>query len=787
MMRFFVLGILGLAGQVFGMAVTSPAPGNLFPVGKPANFTVKDTKGQVTYEVVDYFGKRIGNGKGPAIQLQGLLPGWYELCVKDNAGTVKTALGVLLDRKGLPLPMDGRVCVDGIGNGSGLTGIIRMAGFPWVRDRLWWNAIQYGQGPIEWKNYPRVAEIYAREGIFVCQVLEDSPSWLHPKTPNGVIPDDLRDIYKFYQAISAKLSNGFQAWEVGNEPDIAWGGHADRFAGYVKAGYLGLKDGNPKALVLQGSMCWGLTNFAEVIYASGLGQYSDIFNWHFYGEAEQYAWQMEAFLEMLKRNGAESRPVWISSCGTAQPQTGENNMMDPKSRRKQAYRTIQNVISAMAAGVDKYFIFSMPHYEERNMEFSLLRPDGSPYPGFVAYSTAANILGESAFLGRWECPGVTAMAFTTPKGNVLALWSNEKNQVTIPTEKKTVQVANIFGQTRDEPAADGKIKITVGPEAVYVLEVSDAVRSKLTGTVRPKGVLPHNLPSRIVVMGYPDLPVDGWTSLHGLTKNTPFNYTVEVYNFDSQKTAEGSVDISLPIGWKSDRLNQTVKLEPMGRQILVFKLTPALPTGVESLTGKIMARGKFTGQTVPPSISLYKFDPEVLPVVERIPLDLGNPDRWKPDDRSAENETATYITVKTSAAGKNWLRFEAPARKDTTGPADTFSYSIYTFDKPMDLSKADALAVTVKEVSKAGGIRLMIVEESGAHYFTTLGCEPQKKRYLFTLRDLPWGAWFTGDPNHHFDLNKIKAIKIGREGSDFTFEAGDFELIKFPKKNERAR
>jgi hypothetical protein len=781
MMRFFVLAVLGLAGQVVGMTVTSPATGNLFPAGKPADFAVKDAKGLVTYEVMDYFGKRIGEGKGAAIRLQGLLPGWYELRVKDNAGTVKTALGVVMDRKNAPLPGDGRVCVDGIGAGAGLTGIIRMAGFPWVRDRLWWNAIQYGQGPIDWKHYPTAAEAFAKEGIFVCQVWHDAPPWLHPKNPNGFMPDDLRDIYKFSKAISAKLTTGFQAWEVGNESDLTWGGNADRFVGYVKAASLGLKDGNPKALVLQGSMCWGLTNFAETIYESGLGQYTDIFNWHFYGGAEQYAWQMEAFLEMLKRNGAESRPVWITEGGVALPQTGENNMMDPESRRKQAYRTIQNVVSALAAGMDKYFFFCMPHHEERNLEFSLLRPDLAPYPSFVAYSAAANILGESAFLGRWECPGVTAMAFTTPKGNVLALWSDKETQITIPTEKKTVQVANIFGQTREESAADGKIKVAVGPEAVYVLEVSDAVRSKLTGKARPKGVLPHNLPSRIVVMGYPDLPVDGWTSLHGLTKNTPFNYTVEVYNFDSKQPAEGSVDISLPAGWKSDRLNQTVKLEPMGRQVFVFKLTPALPTGVESLTGKIMARGKFTGQTVPPSISLYKFDPEVLPVVERIPLDLGNPDRWKPDDRSAENETATYIAVKTSVAGKNWLRFEAPARKDTAGPTDTFSYSIYTFDKPMDLSKADAMAVTVKEVSKAGGIKVMIVEESGAHYFITLGCEPQKKRYIFTLRDLPWGGWFTSDSNHHFDLEKIKAIKIGREGSDFTFEAGDFELIKFPK------
>ncbi len=782
MKRFFVLTVLGLAGQVVGMTVSSPATGNLFPAGKVAEFTVKDAKGDVTYDVTDYFGKQVAEGKGTAIRLTGLPPGWYELRAKDNAGTVKTALGVVMDRGNAPLPMDGRICVDGIGGGSGLTGIIKMAGFPWVRDRLWWNVIQYGKGPIDWKHYPAAAEAFSKEGIFACQVWHDAPPWLCEKSPIKFIPDDLRDIYKFSQAISAKLSHGFQAWEVGNECDIAWGGHADRFAGYVKAAYLGLKDGNPKALVLQGSMCWGPTTFAKIIYESGLGQYSDVFNWHFYGEAEQYAWQMEGFLDTLKRNGAEARPVWISEGGVAQPQTGENNMMDAESRRKQAYRTIQNAISALAAGVDKYFFFCMQHHEERNLEFSLLRPDGNPYPSFVAYSTAANILGESTFLGRWEIPNVTAMAFTTPKGDVLALWSDKQTQIALPTEKKEVQVKNIFGQPEKIPAVDGKITFTVGPETMYVMEVSSSVRSKLTGKPRPKGVLPQNRPSRIVVMGYPDLPVDGWTSLHTLTKPAPFNYTVEIYNFDTKRPATGSVEISLPTGWKADKTSDQVKLEPMGRQVLSYKVTPALPTSVESLTQKLMAKGTFAGPKVDPSISVCKFDPEVLTVVERIPLDLGNAAGWKPDDRSAENETARYMAVKTTSAGKDWLRFEAPVRTDQTGPSDTFSYAIYTFDKPMDLSKVDAMAVTVKEGAKSGGIRLMIVEESGAHYFTCLGCEPQKKRYLFTLQDLPWGCWFTSDPNSHLDLGKVKAIKIGREGADFTFEAGEFELIKFLKK-----
>ncbi len=782
MVRFFLLTILSLTGQVVGMTVNSSAAGNLFTAGKAAEFTVKDAKGDVTYEVTDYFGKRIGEGKGTAIRLMGLPSGWYELQVTDNAGTTKMTLGVVLDRKGAPLPVDGRICVDGIGVGSGMTGMIKMAGFSWVRDRLWWNVIQPGKGPIDWKEYPKIANLLAAEGISVCQVLQDSPSWLHAKDPSGLIPDDLRDIYTFTQAISAKLSHGFQAWEVGNEPDIMWGGRADRFAGYMKAAYLGLKEGNPKAIVLQGSMCWGLTNFTKIIYESGVGQYSDVFNWHFYGEPEQYAWQMEAFLDTLKRNGADSRPVWISSSGSAQPQTGASNLMDAESRRKQAYRTIQNVISALAAGVDKYFYFCMPHYEERNLEFSLLRPDGNPYPSFVAYSAAANILGESAFLGRWDIPNVTATAFATPKGNVLALWSDKVTEIMIPTEKKTVQVANIFGQIREEPVTDGKIKVTTGPEVVYVLDAGNVLRPKLTGKVRPKGVLPHNQPSRIVVMGYPDLPVDGWTSLHTLNKPAPFNYTVEVYNFDAKQPTAGSVEISIPSGWKADRMSSEIKLAPMGRQVLSFKITPALPTEVASLTQRIMAKGNITGQKVEASISVCKFDPKVLPVVERTPLDLGNAAQWKPDDRSAENETARYMAVKATAAGKNWLRFEAPARTDQTGPSDTFSYSIYTFDKPMDLSKFDAMAITVKEVAKAGGIRLMIVEDSGAHYFMTLGCELQKKSYLFTLQDLPWGCWFTSDPNHHFDLKKVKAIKLGREGSDFTFEAGDFELIKFPKK-----
>jgi hypothetical protein len=613
MQKIIVLLSLCLVGQGWGLTISSARPGNLFPAGKPAEFSVKNAKGQVTYEVVDYFGKRIAEGKGTTIQLQGLLPGWYEIRARDAEGTATAASGVVIDRGNAPLPAEGRIGADTIGSGEGVAKIAKLAGIPWFRERMWWGQMWWSTKgdfyTIDWKFYERPSKAVSAQGIRICQVWHDSPPWLHPKETNGLWPDDLRDIYRFSRAAAKHFAGRYQAWEVGNEVDSgAWNGMADRYAGYLKAASLGLKDGNPDVLVLNGSLFWDMKQFADRFYECGVLNYCDIFNWHFYDEGNQTVRCLGGHLALLNKYHAAGRPTWITEGGVPVTATGgkDKNLLDAEHQRIQCRNIPRNIILSLAAGNDRYFYFCLPSYLERGYQFGMLYPDTTPYPGFLSFSAIANILGVCDYLGH--CPG--GFIFSTPKGTVLAAWADKEEEILVPTEKHKVRVANIFGAETEVAAVNGKVRIKVGPEPVYVLNIGKAVKSELKGTPRRKGRPPVNQkPSRIVIVGYCRVPIkgdpgNGIYTLDRANSLKPFEFTVEAYNFDEKKKTEGTIDVAVPAGWQIKEKHRSVKLASMGREVLSFQITPAPGTGIL----KILVRGKFGEENIAPSVSYFGYD-----------------------------------------------------------------------------------------------------------------------------------------------------------------------------------
>jgi len=781
-----VLSLCMLAKTADAMKITGDAQGNIIPAGKTLTLTVSDAKGQVRYDVVDYFGSKVTSGTGATVKLSGLTPGWYELRCTDDAGTAAATIGVVIDRGNAPLPEDGRIAVDTIGCGHGVAGSVRRGGFSWIRDRLWWSVVQWNSGPIDWKDYPAYADAHSAAGLRVTQVWHDSPPWLHPKNPNTGVPDDLRDIYQFSKIAAAKFAGKWHSWEMGNEPDLGWMG--DRFAGYEKAASLGLKDGNPNAIISPASIGFGLSPFVKQIYECGLADYCDILNWHFYGKSDQIAWNLDAYLSVLRLYGADGRPVWITEGGVPMPAEAGPNKRDLTMESQRVITTTvpRNVVMALAAGNDRYFYFSFSSHYERGLEFGLLRPDLTPYPQFVAYSASANVLGVSDYLGEFATGDASAKAyvFSTPRGNVLAIWSDKAVELAIPTENASVRLANIFGAESELKAQGGVVRVKTGPEITYVINVGKSIQGKLSGTPRPRGKFPKNKPSQVVVMGYPELGTNSELSRYEFAdprKPAPFDFTVEVYNFNAKEKKAGAVDLAIPADWSVDKKTADVTLEPMGRAVLTFKVTPTVPKTVETLNAKIIVTGRFGVEKVSPSVSYIGFDSGVLPIVSSKPIEWASAPAWQTEVSGCGNDNAVTNAITIKQVNPKTIDVQCGEKTIEVGSTDVFSYAVQKFKTPVDLSAYDGIAVTVKGGPKEGSIRLMLVEPSGVMYYHTVPCTPgQSKRVVMAFRDFRWAIWFTSDPNYQFDLNEIAGVKVGRECSNLSFEIGDFELVKFP-------
>ncbi|HEX2951833.1 MAG TPA: hypothetical protein VHV83_20050, partial [Armatimonadota bacterium] len=245
--------------------VTSQAPGNVVTTGTPLIFTVQGADGAVQYTVTDYFGKTVVTNSVTAtngmatITAPMLPPGFYTLDCTNGTQHVTVSLGVLINRGNAPLPRVGRIGTDAaltwltsLENIPKIAHMVRLAGIPWVRERLAWRDIEQAQGAQTWteKNprYQAAADAYAREGVYVESMWHDAPDWTHQGLQgNAYGPDDLRTAYAFARDAASHYASAIQTWEIWNEPDIGfWKDLSDRFAGYEKATYLGIKAGDSK-------------------------------------------------------------------------------------------------------------------------------------------------------------------------------------------------------------------------------------------------------------------------------------------------------------------------------------------------------------------------------------------------------------------------------------------------------------------------------------------------------------------------------------------------------------
>jgi hypothetical protein len=614
-----------MATAAASMTVTPRAPGGIFVAGKQLAFDVTGAKGKVTYKVANYFGVTTSGSQimGSEISLRGFRPGWYMLTCTDEAGSVNVPVGVVMDRGNKPLPEDGRVCSDAasawlISNEAyrkPFAQMIRLAGIPWVRERLSWPATEPSKGKIDWAKYQAVADSLSAEGIRICQVFHQTPDWAMSGAPNDMRPRDLRDLYRYMKTAAGHFRKQIPAWEVWNEVDIDfWPGLGDSFAGVQKAAYLGIKAGNPDALVLQSSLShlayayprdaapW-LT--VEHIYENDIDAYFDVFNWHSYLDPKRYAAELKDYRALMEQHHYAPRQAWLTECGSSSTDTEppDHRLLTAEAQRRECRFLSQSVVMGLATGTEKHFWFVMPDYMEGKNQFGILRPDLLPYPGFVALSAAANILGQSDYIGQYKPQGsdVTAHVFKTPGGNVLAAWSDKPTEISLPTEKRAVEVADCFGAKSTVTAKNGRATVNVGPETVYVLDIGNAIVSKAVNENPPREKrLPANKPSKIVLVGRCDLPIDRkGKACYTLSGAKTFDYVVEAYCFDENAGASGAVEVVAPTGWQIAESKRTVKLDPMGREELRFHVTPASGGGEV----RISAYGKFGSPAVSPTVS----------------------------------------------------------------------------------------------------------------------------------------------------------------------------------------
>jgi hypothetical protein len=177
-------------------------------------------------------------------------------------------------------------------------GLIRGAGFQWVKQTFAWRDIELEKGKYDWSHADNIVMLAQHFNLKLLIRLDRDPYWdrtyLDGKGIAAGPPRSLDNFFNFCGVIAARYHGKVPAYQVWNEPNLAreWGGQSPNAADYVallSGCYKAIKAADPNALVISAGLAPtgnGLpeaipdTQYLEQMYHAGAAPYFDLLGVH---------------------------------------------------------------------------------------------------------------------------------------------------------------------------------------------------------------------------------------------------------------------------------------------------------------------------------------------------------------------------------------------------------------------------------------------------------------------------------------------------------------------------
>ena len=754
---------------------------NVFVEAQPVRLSV--APGDAAAVVLrDVEGKEVARKDAPTaagpsvVDFGAVPPGYYEAV----AGESLLPLAVLVD-PAKRVPGESRLATDSAMSWlvkgeqfENVAEVLRLAGFTWVRERLSWGEVEKERGKVEWGRYEASAAALAKRGIRVYQVFHGVPGWARADKDTKAAPDDLRDIYRFAQALAKQFRGRVQAWEVWNEPDISFFSHpASECAAFQKAAFLGFRSVDPEQQVLGPSMAHGAGPFSDHLLANGAGHYMDIWNYHIYADPATYRDRHAAFRKQLAAHGADL-PSWVTEAGDRVD--GPEGVLTPKSRVHQAAFVSRAFPQALEAGIDRHFWFVFPFYREGQVGWGVFEPDErAPFPGLAALSAATYALGKGNPLGRLALPDKEARALAFDRGDgtaAVAVWreADAPADVALPLQWQQVREARNHVGT-PLPAGEGPVRFTVARAGITLILPAEALRGKVTPrteTEAPRRAPAPGLPQIVTRLRALDARADKDVEGYVVPASGVAALQMEAYNFGPTPFA-GELRLEAPAGWVLDRERVPVTIAAGERAVVPVRATA--PEGLKRADLRLVAAAG-AKQSAPALLNLG-VDPIGAKPRETRALPLEKLEAW------AKN-IAGHGSMEIAAGPEGGVRFAFTFR----AAGDNWAYPQTRFEPPLDLSAYDGLRFDYRtSVADSGPVRVMVVEPEGSTYMTGNGLPGstawRTATVLFdTLIHLGLSA---ADANGRLDTDRIATLRFGANSKpqSLVLEVRNVAAVKF--------
>jgi len=332
-----------------------------------------------------------------------------------------------------------------------------------------WLWAEPRQGEILWESYydPQVKQAVRHNMSLLFTLQAIAPpyaAWEVEGRPGlASLPDPEKlDLWREHcRRVAERYRGQVAAYEIQNEPDLtcSWqpglpfAEGVDYYCKLLRAGYEGLKAGDPDCVVagcdVSGGDFDGGLPFTRAVYEKAAACL-DLYTGHPYSGLRYFgpdavSWwpvenklheRCEAALRLLEEYG-KPRRMWIGELGW-----GLLNTLDPLSSYSLDFAACAAqalVLAKSVGGVEKFLWFTCQGCNEGGYEYGLLRGQPSyPLPAAMAYATAAYLLEPSRPAGPAVARGElwrAAFACDARKELVVAFWSvGEELRLTPPKD-----------------------------------------------------------------------------------------------------------------------------------------------------------------------------------------------------------------------------------------------------------------------------------------------------------------------------------------------------------------
>ncbi len=167
--------------------------------------------------------------------------------------------------------------------------LVHDVGFNWIKVQARWSELHRHPGFKDPVPLQRIVDHANDRGLKVIVSVTNAPEWVDP---DGGIPADATPFRNFMEYMADYFQGRVHGWEIWNEQNLAYevGGYVEptEYVGLLRAGYEGVKAGDPHAPVLFGGLTpTGVTDpsiaiddvqYLEQIYAYNNGEVRNYFD-----------------------------------------------------------------------------------------------------------------------------------------------------------------------------------------------------------------------------------------------------------------------------------------------------------------------------------------------------------------------------------------------------------------------------------------------------------------------------------------------------------------------------